>query len=241
MEALAALAGQGGKALAADLAQLPELYSAWISVQQGPIGALPGRRRDTGERIVTGMRMAEARIRAGIGIVEGDARARLAFRIMNEAVARAARRRYAIANRTSDSNGGLAIDPSAEKPPRWRPFQLAFILLNLGGLVDKTHPNREIVFTSDAAARAGRVRRGAPRRRGERLSDVVRLRSRNRAGGWKGVPSPAPSEVVGARPGGRSSALRAGKRPESRCHAHPVRRRLREGSFAGHRLAPGRA
>jgi len=35
--------------------------------------------------------------------------------------------------------------PAAEKPPRWRPFQLAFILLNLAGLVDKTDPDREIV------------------------------------------------------------------------------------------------
>jgi hypothetical protein len=64
---------------------------------------------------------------------------------MNEAVARAARRRDAIANKASDRDGGPAIDPSAEKPPRWRPFQLAFILLNLAGLVDKTHPDREIV------------------------------------------------------------------------------------------------
>jgi hypothetical protein len=145
MEALAALAAQSGKALEADLAQLPELYSAWIGVQQEAIGALPGRRRETGERIVAGMRAAEARIRAGIGFLERDARARLAFRIMNEAVARAARRRDAIADRASGGDAGASIDPSMEKPPRWRPFQLAFILLNLAGLVDKTHPDREIV------------------------------------------------------------------------------------------------
>jgi len=28
--------------------------------------------------------------------------------------------------------------------PAWRPFQLAFILLNLSGLALKTHPDREI-------------------------------------------------------------------------------------------------
>ena len=145
MEAIAALAGQGGKALVAGLAQLPELYSAWVGAQQNAIGALPGRRRETGERVVAGMRAAEARIRAGVGIVERDARARLAFRIMNEAVARAARRRDAIANRASASSAGASINLSIEKPPRWRPFQLAFILFNLAGLVDKTHPDREIV------------------------------------------------------------------------------------------------
>jgi hypothetical protein len=63
---------------------------------------------------------------------------------MNEAVARAARRRDAIAKRGSDVDEGQ-IDPSAERPPQWRPFQLAFILLNLAGLIDKTHPDREIV------------------------------------------------------------------------------------------------
>jgi hypothetical protein len=144
MEALAAFAAQSGGALTASLAQLPELYSAWIAVQQAAVGALPGRRRETGARIIAGMRAAEARIRMGIGILERDARARLAFRIMNEAVARAARRRDAIANRASDRDGSQ-IDPSAERPPQWRPFQLAFILLNLAGLIDKAHPDREVV------------------------------------------------------------------------------------------------
>ena len=54
---------------------------------------------------------------------------------MNEAVARAARQREA----------GLDGDPSAQRVPRWRPFQLAFILLNLSGLQDRLHPDREIV------------------------------------------------------------------------------------------------
>src|SRR5690606_25533202 len=31
------------------------------------------------------------------------------------------------------------------KIPKWRPFQLAFILLNLSSLVDKAHPDREAV------------------------------------------------------------------------------------------------
>ena len=65
MEVLATLAAQSGEVLTARLAQLPELYSAWIAVQQSAAGALPGRRRETGERIVAGMRTAEARIREG--------------------------------------------------------------------------------------------------------------------------------------------------------------------------------
>jgi hypothetical protein len=135
MEPLAALAAQSGGALASSIAQLPLLYDTWIAAQRAAVGPLPGRRRKTAEQLIESMETAAARIRTGIALVRDDDRARLAFRIMNEAVARAARRR----------NAGAAGDPTAQPPPRWRPFQLAFILLNLGGLVDKAHSDREIV------------------------------------------------------------------------------------------------
>ena len=52
---------------------------------------------------------------------------------MNLAVAMAARRRIA----------GATGDPTALPEPEWRPFQLAFVLLNLAGLVDRRHVDRE--------------------------------------------------------------------------------------------------
>ena len=36
-------------------------------------------------------------------------------------------------------------DPASLDPPRWRPFQLAFILMNLDGLADPTSADREMV------------------------------------------------------------------------------------------------
>jgi hypothetical protein len=54
---------------------------------------------------------------------------------MNEAVARANRQRSA----------GRGGDPASQRPPRWRPFQLTFILLNLSGLRDPLHADRETV------------------------------------------------------------------------------------------------
>lgn len=143
MEALAERAAESGDALERSLAALPNLYSVWIETQRDRIGSFPGRRRETASRLVDGMITAEARIRAGLAILQNDDRARLAFRIMNEAVARAARRRDAIARTSQDAE--YRFDPAAERAPRWRPFQLAFILLNLPGLVDKTHPDRETV------------------------------------------------------------------------------------------------
>ena len=38
---------------------------------------------------------------------------------------------------------GATGDPSALDEPQWRPFQLAFVLLNMAGLIDRTHVDRE--------------------------------------------------------------------------------------------------
>src|SRR6185437_15367234 len=73
------------------------------------------------------------RIGEGIELLLRDERARCAFRLMNLAVSRAARRRLA----------GVTSDPASLAEPRWRPFQLAFILLNVSCLTDRTHSDRE--------------------------------------------------------------------------------------------------
>jgi hypothetical protein len=135
MEALAGLAEGEGAALVNALAGLPAQYGLWIEGQRALLESLPGRRRATGARLIDGAEAAKRRIAEGIERLATDARARLAFRIANVAVARALRRRAA----------GASGDPAAIAAPVWRPFQLAFILLNLGGLVDKTHADRELV------------------------------------------------------------------------------------------------
>ncbi len=135
MEALADAAAVGGPALAEALSDLPRQYSAWITGQMDGLGGLPDRRRLTAERLIAGMHKARTRIAVGIDLLRDDEKTRTAFRIMNLAVARAARRRFA----------GPDGDPDAIAPPTWRPFQIAFILLNLAGLHDKRHPDRELV------------------------------------------------------------------------------------------------
>ena len=136
MEALAALAASGSDALRDGLRHLPTHYEAWIAAQEATIAGIAGApRQATAQRLINSARQARDRIAAGIALLGGDRHARLAFRAMNEAVARAARQREA----------GLDGDPSAQRAPRWRPFQLAFILLNLSGLQDRLHPDREVV------------------------------------------------------------------------------------------------
>jgi hypothetical protein len=136
MEALAALAASGPDALRGKLRHLPTHYEAWIALQQETISGIAGApRQATAQRLINSARQARDRIAKGIALLGGDRHARLAFRAMNEAVARAARQREA----------GQDGDPSAQRAPRWRPFQLAFILLNLSGLQDRLHPDREVV------------------------------------------------------------------------------------------------
>ena len=122
--------------LHAALAKLPEAYGVWIAAQASIVPGIPGpRRQEVAQALITRMSIAQARIAAGIALLGRETRARQAFAAMNEAVARAARRR----------NAGPQGDPAAQSAPTWRPFQLAFILLNLDGLTDKTHDDREVV------------------------------------------------------------------------------------------------
>ncbi len=129
MKKLAARAAEGADALADALRPFPEAYAAFIASERGKLSAFDGvpRRRETAERLIAGQEAAQRRIAEGIALLASDENARLAFRAMNEAVASALEKR-------------LKVDD-----PAWRPFQLAFILLNLAGLTDRTHPDRETV------------------------------------------------------------------------------------------------
>jgi hypothetical protein len=125
MEVLGALAD--GVAVEAALRPLVTQYRSWIEARRGDIATLPGARRETATELLRLASLAADRIERGIGVLAKDPDALDAFRIANRAVARALRKRLAI------------------ETPSWRAFQLAFILLNLPGLVDPRDPNRETV------------------------------------------------------------------------------------------------
>jgi hypothetical protein len=134
MEALAERASGDGAGLGDALSALLVLYAAWIAAERKKMGGLAVRRRATAEQLIAEMETARQRILDGIDILSGNDIARNAFRFMNLAVAAAARHR----------NAGATGDPAAQPEPEWRPFQLAFILLNIAGLSDRRHADREI-------------------------------------------------------------------------------------------------
>ena len=136
MEALGVAADEGADALRAALSNLPTAYADWAREQTEGLDALPDRRREVAETCLAGIAEAQGRIETGLRRLYNDATAREAFAVMNRTVAAANRQRVAQSSKTA---------PADVKPPKWRLFQLAFILLNLEGLSDRLHEDRAVV------------------------------------------------------------------------------------------------
>lgn len=130
MEDLAELAD--GAAARKALQPIVDRYGEWIETARK---VDPGTkdRRETRDILLARAETARKRIDAGIALLEEKPEVFDAFRIANEAMAEAARRR----------SPKRYEDP--KNRPSWFAFQLAFVLLNLPSVVDPTHPDRENV------------------------------------------------------------------------------------------------
>ena len=132
IEALAEL--PSGAAFRAAVEGLVTHYRTWIDAQAARSPA-SGRRGEVAKQLLLQARAVSERIEKGLRALE-DPQVFDAFRIANRTMAAAARRRFGQIQQK---------DPAAVDPPRWRPFQLAFILMNLDGLADPLHADREVV------------------------------------------------------------------------------------------------
>jgi hypothetical protein len=141
------LAGTHDAVLADLLAPLPAAYEAWIEAQEkridDPLQRLEGFEESVANHIAEA-RAALARIRAGIAAL-ADPDVAEAFRFANHTMWQ--QRVHTIAAESRRQNAALklhtAVDEADEPKNRsWRPFQLAFVLLNLPALADPTHDER---------------------------------------------------------------------------------------------------
>ncbi len=132
MDALAQLSD--GNAARTALGNFVKQYSTWIAEQRKSAPTSTPRRAETAKLLLDRAQVAGKRIEDGISLLS-DPQYLEAFRIANKAMATAARRRM-----------GVMQGKSPESiQPRWRPFQLAFILMNLKGIADPTDADREVV------------------------------------------------------------------------------------------------
>lgn len=129
MDALAAFTNAG--ALRKALRPLVEQYRQWLDAQQAQAATLAStKRRNVALHLVNEARSAADRIEQGIAILESNAEAFRSFSLANHCMAEAASRR---------------LRDIPRDQIKWRPFQLAFILLNLPGMVDPQNEQRGFV------------------------------------------------------------------------------------------------
>jgi hypothetical protein len=123
-----------GAAAKAKLANFVTHYTAWITRQRAKAPKSPPRRHEMATELLNRAQVAAKRIEQGIELLN-DRQCLEAFRIANRAMATAARRRQ----------GVMQGKPPESIQPEWRPFQLAFILMNLKGIAEPAHGDREVV------------------------------------------------------------------------------------------------
>ncbi|MGZ5441155.1 MAG: DISARM system helicase DrmA [Thermoanaerobaculia bacterium] len=124
------LAAANAEDLRSMLMPLVDQYGIWIDKQRGTVSA-DSRRRQTLEFLADRAANARRRIQDGITLL-ADPQILESFQVANRAMAAAARQRQAQAGQS----------PSDAE---WRPFQLAFLLMNLRGIAAPAHFEREIV------------------------------------------------------------------------------------------------
>jgi hypothetical protein len=143
-----ALSEMDGDALRTALSPLATGYRAWLTrmaaTLDDPAAHLTEHQADARRNLRDAERAAD-RIEAGIRLLADDEDALRAFRFANAAMHLQRVHTMAAARRRKQPQRGLPdvlTEVDVVRNRSWRPFQLAFLLLNLPSLTDPGHPER---------------------------------------------------------------------------------------------------
>lgn len=129
-----------GDEIKSALHPLADQYSDWIRQRREEIPALPPDLRQKAKEHLDDCVEALGRIRGGLELIAKDPLVFQAFRFANQAMLLQRKKSVQAAN-FQKGKGRLFDSP----PPAWRPFQIAFILLNLKGIALPDSEDREVV------------------------------------------------------------------------------------------------
>lgn len=141
-----------------DVETLVEEYRRWIVALESTVASIPPRDRPTATALINECTICADRIVAGLQLLREPGRSgdqvRQAFRLANHAMLIAQLRSgQDIRVPSRDDARHLSWPPAANPDPAvpdiqrgyWRPFQIAFLLMSLQGIVNPTHAERETV------------------------------------------------------------------------------------------------
>jgi hypothetical protein len=134
-------------------------YDRWIADREQEIAGLTSEHQTSAKKHLLQCRTALQRMRVGISLLESDDLAQQAFSFMNQAMLEQ-QLHYEISSdprkqrKWTKKDGTLVLEKQYIAPDlnlvprnrgRWRPFQLAFILMNLSSICNRDSDERKIV------------------------------------------------------------------------------------------------
>lgn len=125
-------------------------YTEWLRKQQAIADDLPEHLRETAEDAIGEAEVVAERLHEGVELLKSDPQALRAFRFMNRAMRDQRIHSQVAATRAGDESKKInevlseliKREPDDPSVATWRPFQLAFVLLQLPALTDPVHPYR---------------------------------------------------------------------------------------------------
>ncbi len=143
-----------------ELRTMCKKYSEWIGRLKVLQKTIPEEHLSTAERHIHNCEICLSRMEAGIDLLERDEQVQIAFQYMNLAMLmQQLHYNLPLQRWSDDGHNGLRLEDPVPLPVvtdnatwygdkvygKWRPFQLAFVLMNLSSMADRTCKERSIV------------------------------------------------------------------------------------------------